>query len=211
MATDTNERVGNSNGEQQGGKGPGRIRRLLPGVKKKSVSEQMLGEAVVEQPFAGGAKWPVRDLQEIHGLRAFMGYSHIADRNRIVRMDGKRVAVFQVKGKEVEQRLITSYAGALNSLSEHVQFLIRQHPPRLNSYRLKLRSERVDRLSQTMEEAAESVDVLLGDMEAPGRAYGPTLLHRYTRGLHRGRCRSFGEGAINDCNAYREGVGHFSC
>ena len=165
MATDTNERVGNSNGEQQGGKGPGRIRRLLPGVKKKSVSEQMLGEAVVEQPFAGGAKWPVRDLQEIHGLRAFMGYSHIADRNRIVRMDGKRVAVFQVKGKEVEQRLITSYAGALNSLSEHVQFLIRQHPPRLNSYRLKLRSERVDRLSQTMEEAAESVDVLLGDME----------------------------------------------
>ena len=112
-----------------------------------------------------GNHWSKTALNDMHGLRMFMGYSHVADRNRIVRHDGKRIAVFQVKGKEVNQTVVANYAGALNSITSPVQFLIRQHAPRLNTYRETLRNERTMDLSQTMEGAADSVDRLLEEMQ----------------------------------------------
>lgn len=124
---------------------------------------------LVATPLSGGTgnegEWPIGTLDDMHGLRMFMGYSHISDRNRIVRHDGRRIAVFQVKGKEISQTVIGNYAGALNSITAHVQFLIRQHSPKLNTYRENLRNERTVGLSEIMEEAADSVDELLLDLE----------------------------------------------
>lgn len=125
-------------------------------------------ETLTEDPEADKEVrgWPEREgVGDLPTLRSFMGYTHIEDGERIIRNDGRRIAVFQVKGKDVEEKVIRSFAGALNSLSNGVQFLIRQHPPRLNDYRLRMRRRRSDGIDERLNDVAESVDVLLGDME----------------------------------------------
>ncbi len=110
-------------------------------------------------------EWPDEDPDKTPTLNDFFGYTHIENGNRIVRSDGRRMTVFQVKGKEIDHASVASFAGALNSLQGHVQFLIRQHSPRLNEFRMKMRAQRGDGLSERLVEAAESLDVLLGDKE----------------------------------------------
>ena len=110
-------------------------------------------------------EWPDEGIDDLPTLSDYFGYTHIENGNRLVRSDGRRMAVFQVKGKEIDHPSVASFAGALNSLQGHVQFLIRQHSPRLSEFRTKMRSHRGDRLSDRLVEAAESLDVLLGDKE----------------------------------------------
>ena len=110
-------------------------------------------------------EWPDEGLDELPTLSDYFGYTHIENGNRLVRSDGRRMAVFQVKGKEIDHPSVASFAGALNSLQGHVQFLIRQHSPRLSEFRTKMRAHRGDGLSERLVEAAESLDVLLGDKE----------------------------------------------
>ena len=110
-------------------------------------------------------EWPEEGLDEMPTLSDYFGYTHVENGNRLVRSDGRRMAVFQVKGKEIDHPSVASFAGALNSLQGHVQFLIRQHSPRLNEFRTKMRAQRGGELSERLVEAAESLDVLLGDKE----------------------------------------------
>ncbi len=110
-------------------------------------------------------EWPDEALDEMPTLNDYFGYTHIENGNRLVRSDGRKMAVFQIKGKEIDHPSVASFAGALNSLQGHVQFLIRQHSPRLNEFRMKMRAQRGDGLSERLVEAAESLDVLLGDKE----------------------------------------------
>ena len=110
-------------------------------------------------------EWPDEDLDEMPTLNDYFGYTHIENGDRLVRSDGRRMAVFQVKGKEIDHPSVASFAGALNSLQGHVQFLIRQHSPRLNEFRAKMRAQRGGGLSERLVEAAESLDILLGDKE----------------------------------------------
>ncbi len=116
-------------------------------------------------------EWPSENLDEVPELLGYLGYSHIENGNRVVRSDGRRMVVFQIKGKESDEASVRSFAGALNSLQGQVQFLIRQHPPRLNEFRIKMRAHRETAeaekpLSERLRMAAESLDVLLGDMES---------------------------------------------
>ena len=160
MSIDTQEPKTEENG--RGGRfGLGRLFRGRGASGGGEVAE------LVAAPVDGETEshWSRTALNDMHGLRMFMGYSHVADRNRIVRHDGKRIAVFQVKGKEINQTVIANYAGALNSITSHVQFLIRQHPPRLSTYRENLRNERAMDLSNVMEAAADSVDRLLEELQ----------------------------------------------
>ena len=150
--------------KRNGMRGRFSLGRLFRGVRTASDGDvaELVAAPVNED---GGNHWAKTALNDMHGLRMFMGYSHVADRNRIVRHDGKRIAVFQVKGKEVNQTVVANYAGALNSITSPVQFLIRQHAPRLSTYRENLRNERTMDLSQIMEDAADSVDRLLEEMQ----------------------------------------------
>ncbi len=116
-------------------------------------------------------EWPSENIEEVPELLSYLGYSHIENGNRVVRADGRKMVVFQLKGKESDHASVASFAGALNSLQGQVQFLIRQHPPRLNEFRMKMRAHReaaeVEKpLSERLRLAAESLDVLLGDMES---------------------------------------------
>ncbi|MCY4579265.1 MAG: DUF87 domain-containing protein [Chloroflexi bacterium] len=116
-------------------------------------------------------EWPSDNLDEVPDVLGYLGYSHIENGNRIVRADRRKMVVFQVKGQENDEASVRSFAGALNSLQGQVQFLIRQHPPRLNEFRLKMREQRQAAegekpLSGRLRMAAESLDVLLGDMES---------------------------------------------
>ena len=115
-------------------------------------------------------EWPSDNIEEVPQVLDYLGYSHIEDGNRLVRSDGRKMVVFQIKGKENDHASVASFAGALNSLQGQVQFLIRQHPPRLNEFRMKMRAHRESAeaekpLSERLRMAAESLDVMLGDME----------------------------------------------
>ncbi|MDE2688587.1 MAG: DUF87 domain-containing protein [Chloroflexota bacterium] len=143
-----------------------RMSQYLPGKMGKGVADGAAPGVDDDEGTPEMRGWPSEDdLDSVPALRSFMGYSHVEGGERIVRDDGRRIAVFQVQGKEVEEKVIRSFAGALNSLNSGVQFLIRQHPPRLNEYRMRMRSRRSERIDERLDNVAESVDVMLGDME----------------------------------------------
>ena len=48
-----------------------------------------------------------------------------------MRVDGVKLAVFEVMGTELDEPKLEAFSGALNALDFSVQFLVRQHPPRL--------------------------------------------------------------------------------
>ena len=52
-----------------------------------------------------------------------------------VRLDGVKLAVFEVMGLELDEPKLGAFAGALNALDFALQLLIRQHPPDLGRMR----------------------------------------------------------------------------
>ncbi len=110
-------------------------------------------------------EWPVDNIESLPSLRRFFNLSHISEGNRLVRGDSKRMLVFESEGKEYTEANVAGFAGALNSLQCPVQFLIRQHPPRLNDFRIQMRSERAEKLSDLLVEAADDLDSLLASIE----------------------------------------------
>ena len=61
-----------------------------------------------------------------------------------VRLDGVKLGVCEVMGLEIDEPKLGAFAGMLNSLDFPAQLLIRQHPPRLDGMREKLRETRPD-------------------------------------------------------------------
>ena len=90
------------------------------------------------------------------------------DEECIVRW-GVEVSVMEVRGVDVEQQLVSAFAGVLNALDFNVQLLIRQHPPRLRSLREAIASQRPERLEDAVVDASDSLDRFLAELEAqPG-------------------------------------------
>ena len=82
-----------------------------------------------------------------------------------VRLDGVKVGVCEVMGLEIDEPKLGAFAGALNALDFPVQLLIRQHPPRLERLREKLKQAQPPNLPPQTRAAAESLRLLLTDLE----------------------------------------------
>ena len=162
--------------EEQPAKGDGVLRVLanrLGGIFKRGTVEEPAGLAAVldleeedRKEFSEReAEWPTAKIEDVSSIREFFNLSHVGDGNRLVRADGTRVVIFESAGKEMSRANIQGFAGALNSIQCPVQFLIRQHPPRLNGFRLQMRHERATQISDRMGAAAEDLDALLAELE----------------------------------------------
>ena len=146
---------------------------VVGGIFKRGAEEEPVGLAAeldVEEEERKEfnereAEWPTSKIEDVTSIREFFGLSHVADGDRLVRADGTRVVIFESAGKEISRANIQGFAGALNSIQCPVQFLIRQHSPRLNGFRLKMREERAARLSERLVAAAEDLDGLLAELE----------------------------------------------
>lgn len=115
-------------------------------------------------------EWPEPVEGKTASVLDLFGYRDVDEGRFFVRNDGKRMAVFEVSGRTLDEPTVAAFAGALNSMQGHVQFLIRQHPPRLNQLRIEMRSryEWVEDnigLSPSLSDAAESLDDMLSGME----------------------------------------------
>ncbi len=149
------------------------LSKLIDGIFKQKEEEDPVGLAATldmeeeeRKAFEEREReWPTSRVDTLPTIRDFFGISHIGDGNRIVRKDGTRMVVFESAGKELSRANIQGFAGALNSIQCPVQFLIRQHPPRLNGFRLQMRQERAQRLSEKLADAADDLDNLLAELE----------------------------------------------
>ncbi len=91
--------------------------------------------------------------------------SHVED-DGPVRLDGVKLGVCEVMGQEIDEPKLGAFAGALNACDFPFQFLIRQHPPRLDGLREKLKRSQPEGLPPQTQAAAESLGRLLTDLEA---------------------------------------------
>ena len=98
-------------------------------------------------------------------LPLFFMLSHLDD-DGPVRLDGVKLGVCEVMGLELDEPKLGAFAGALNALDFPAQLLIRQHPPRLEGMREKLKEAQPADLPPQTREAAESLQRLLTDLEA---------------------------------------------
>ena len=87
-----------------------------------------------------------------------------------VRADGVKLAVLEVLGLEIDEPGIGAFAGALNACDFPVQFLVRQHPPRLAGLRRDLERAQPCGLPDKGLDAAESLRTMLESLE-PATAY----------------------------------------
>lgn len=148
-----------------------RLREKIPFGKKEE------GEQVGEEYFIPVTEieerereeqereWPTEGVENLPHLRNFLHISHIESGERVVTTDNRKIVIFECQGMEIDYPNVASFAGALNSLQVPVQILIRQHQPRLNGFRMMMRSERSEELTDRMTSAAEALDLMLGKME----------------------------------------------
>ena len=97
-------------------------------------------------------------------LPLFFMLSHLED-DGPVRLDGVKLGVCEVMGLEIDEPKLGAFAGALNALDFPAQLLIRQHPPRLEGMREKLREAQPGDLPPQTRAAAGSLDRLLTELE----------------------------------------------
>ena len=93
------------------------------------------------------------------------GLSHIKD-EALVAMDGRRVSVFEIGGKEFSAESVGSFGRLLNTLNFNAQILVRQHQPSMVAMREDLRNNREPGLTPKIHEAADSLDRLLDSFES---------------------------------------------
>ena len=97
-------------------------------------------------------------------LPLFFMLSHLED-DGPVRLDGVKLGVCEVMGLEIDEPKLGAFAGALNALDFPAQLLIRQHPPRLDGLRDKLKEAQPEDLPPQTRAASESLQRLLTDLE----------------------------------------------
>ena len=98
-------------------------------------------------------------------LPLFFMQSHLDD-DGPVRLDGVKLGVCEVMGLELDEPKLGAFTGALNALDFPAQLLIRQHAPRLEGMREKLKETQPADLPSQTRAAAESLQRLLTDLEA---------------------------------------------
>ena len=132
---------------------PGR----LAAVRKKPEAESPVAVRSESQPVPIPKPPPEPPL--------FFMLSHLDD-DGPVRLDGVKLGVCEVMGLEIDEPKLGAFAGALNALDFPAQLLIRQHPPRLERLREKLKDAQPGNLPPQTRAAAESLQRLLTDLEA---------------------------------------------
>ena len=98
-------------------------------------------------------------------LPQFFMLSHLED-DAIVRIDGTKTAVLEATGAEIDEPKTAAFAAALNALDFPVQFLIRQHPPRLQRIRADLLEAQPTDMPEHARDAANSLQRLLLQLES---------------------------------------------
>ena len=98
-------------------------------------------------------------------LPLFFMLSHLDD-DGPVRLDGVKLGVCEVMGLEIDEPKLGAFAGALNALDFPAQLLVRQHPPRLEGMREKLKEAQPGNLPPQTKAASESLQRLLTALEA---------------------------------------------
>ena len=106
-----------------------------------------------------------RDKKPPPDVPLFFMLSHVEE-DGPVRLDGVKLGVCEVMGQELDEPKLGAFAGALNACDFPFQLLIRQHPPRLDGLRTKLRKHQPEGLPPQTKAAAESLGRLLTDLEA---------------------------------------------
>ena len=86
-------------------------------------------------------------------------------RKRSCGSTASRSASARCRGLELDEPKLGAFAGFLNALDFPVQLLVRQHPPDLARMRDQLRETQPESLPPQTREAADSLQVLLGDLE----------------------------------------------
>ena len=119
---------------------------------------------MLKLPF-GNAKTTPAEPKAPPGLPTCFMVSHLEDESP-VRVDGVKLAVFEVMGTELDEPKLEAFSGALNALDFSVQFLVRQHPPRLGGLRESLLEAQPDDLPEQGIEAAHSLREFLTRLEA---------------------------------------------
>ena len=99
------------------------------------------------------------------GFRGMVGISHIED-EVLVAMDGRRVTVFEVGGREFSLESVGSFGRLLNTLNFNMQILVRQHQPSMKAMIERMRNVREPRLTKKIDEAADSLENLLHEYES---------------------------------------------
>ena len=134
-------------------------RIIRPGAKMPAEEEAVSpGTTTAMQSLVNPAPKPPPDLP------LFFMLSHLEE-DGPVRLDGVKVGVCEVMGLEMDEPKLGAFAGALNALDFPVQLLIRQHPPRLEGLKARLKEAQPDNLPPQTLAAAESLRRLLTDLE----------------------------------------------
>ena len=117
-----------------------------------------------EPPMIGGSATAAPEPKPPLPLPLCFLLSHLEE-EAVVRLDGTKVGVCEVQGLELDEPKLGAFAGFLNALDFPVQLLVRQHPPDLARMREALREDPAGEPAPTDAEAADSLQVLLGDLE----------------------------------------------
>ena len=138
------------------------MRKLVERLTRRGAQKQADGPAVSqpEEPTGSGEAEPRLPPE----LPLFFMLSHLED-DGPVRLDGTKLGVCEVMGLEIDEPKLGAFAGALNALDFPAQFLVRQHPPRLERMRENLKESQPCDLPPRTGAAAESLDRLLTDLE----------------------------------------------
>ncbi|MDE2933889.1 MAG: ATP-binding protein [Chloroflexota bacterium] len=115
-------------------------------------------------PVIGGSATAVPEPKPPLPLPLCFLLSHLEE-EAVVRLDGTRVGVSEVQGLELDEPKLGAFAGFLNALDFPVQLLVRQHPPDLGRMREALRGDEPEGLPEHTKAAADSLHVLLEDLE----------------------------------------------
>ena len=138
------------------------MRKLIERLTRRGAGEQPNGSAVPQSEEVTGPDEVAPRLPP--ELPLFFLLSHLED-DGPVRLDGVKLGVCEVLGLEIDEPKLGAFAGALNALDFPVQLLIRQHPPRLDGMRDKLRESQPADLPPQTRAAAGSLDRLLTELE----------------------------------------------
>ena len=139
------------------------MRKLIERLTRRGAGEQQDGSAAPQSE--GTTESGEVEPRLPPELPLFFMLSHLED-DGPVRLDGVKLGVCEVLGLEIDEPKLGAFAGALNALDFPVQFLIRQHPPRLDGMRDKLRESQPADLPPQTRAAAGSLDRLLTEMES---------------------------------------------
>ena len=107
---------------------------------------------------------PAPEEPALPDLKALFNLAWLED-DGPVRPDGTKLSILEIDGVEVTTSALGAYAGLLNATDFPIQILVRQHAPQMGSMVDDMRARRPDHLTDKVQEAAESLDDLLLNVE----------------------------------------------